>query len=717
MLMQLIEIKNDIPEQLYSSLKQRGIKEFRPPQELSIKNGLLKRENLVVASPTASGKTLIAELCCVKNIIEKKGKAIYLSPLKALAREKYSEFKKNYPSLNVMLSIGDYDSSDPWLERADIIICSNEKLDSLIRHSVPWLREINTIVVDEIHVLDQPDRGPTLEVLITRLKEFCSKAQILALSATIKNADELANWLDANLIKSDYRPVELKYGIYLDDKIFFDNEKIKLSGKDIPEHQIFENTLKMKKQILTFLSSRRNAESVAKKARSVAKNYLTIEEKKELENLSNQVLNVLESPTKQCKNLSECVKYGTAFHHAGLVSKQQTLIEDAFKKGIIKLISATPTLAFGCNLPSHTVLVRDLKRYSPEYGSDWIPVLEVHQMFGRSGRPEYDREGRALTIAKTESEKDEIYERYIVGEPEEIYSKLSAEPVLRMQTLGLIASREAPDKKSLFNFFEKTFFAYQYEDMCKIKNILKRIISELVEFDFVTISGEKLNPTKIGKRVAELYLDPLSAHLLIEKISKKKKSDMFWIHSICSCIEMFPLLRIYGNQFKELQELFFEFSEQLEEPNPWDVDYDNWIRAFKTSLMLLDWINEKSDSEILQEYRETPGILRRRLFVGDWLLYSASELARIKKQKEITPVLRKLRLRIKHGVGKELLNLIQLKGVGRIRARRLYNKGIKKISDVKKTDINILEKIIGVKTAKKLKEQTTEVSTTGQQTL
>lgn len=715
--MELKDIKYKLPEKLYNSLEQREIKKLRPPQKLSIDNGLLVGKNLIVASPTASGKTLVAEIACVKNVLEKGGKSIYLTPLKALAREKYNELKKSYPFLKIMLSIGDYDSSDPWLEKADIIICSNEKLDSLIRHSVPWLRDVNTIVVDEIHLLDQPDRGPTLEILITRLKEFCSEAQIVALSATIKNAKELAEWLDANLVKSDYRPVELEYGICFDNKIFFEKKEKKLSDEERPEHQVLKDTLKIKKQILVFLSSRRNAESVAKNARSITGKFLTPEEKKELEILSRQVLNALESPTKQCKNLSECVKYGTAFHHAGLVSKQHNLIENAFKKGIIKLISATPTLAFGLNLPSHTVLVRDLKRYSPEYGSDWIPVIEVHQMFGRAGRPEFDREGRALTVAKTEAEKDEIYERYIIGEPEEIYSKLSAEPVLRMQTLGLIASRETPDKKSLFNFFKKTFFAYQYEDMGKIKNILKRIIDELRDFDFVTISGEKLNPTKIGKRVAELYIDPLSANFLIEKISKGKTGDIFWLHSICSCTEMFPLLRIYGNQFKELQELFFEFSEQLEEPNPWDVDYDNWIRAFKTSLMLLDWINEKTDSEILQEYRETPGILRRRLFISDWLLYSASELARIKKQKETISTLRKLRLRIKHGVGKELLNLIQLKGIGRVRARKLYDAGIKKISDVKKTNTKVLEKIIGSKTARKLKEQTTKETTSEQKTL
>jgi helicase len=698
-----IEIKDKIPKELHERLKH--IDEFRPPQELAIKNGLLEGKNLVVASPTASGKTLIAEIAIVNNILNKGGKAIYLTPLKSLASEKYNEFKEKYPSLNVMLSIGDYDSSDPWLQKADIIVCSNEKLDSLMRHNVPWIREVNTIVIDEIHVLDQPDRGPTLEILITRLKEFCKNAQIIALSATIQNAKELAEWLNANLVKSNYRPVELEYGVYLDGKLYFEDKVKNLPEARLPEHQIIKDTLDMKKQILVFLSSRRNAEAVAKNARQVVEKYLTKEEKEKLEKLSYEILHVLELPTKQCEILSECVKYGTAFHHAGLVGKQQRMIEEAFKQGLIKVISATPTLAFGVNLPSHTVLVRDLKRYSPDYGSNWIPVLEVQQMFGRAGRPKFDREGRALMIAKSEIEKDEIFEKYVKGNPEEIYSKLSAEPILRMQVLGLIASGEVSSKENLLNFFSKTFFAKQYANLEKIESKLDKVIELLLGYGFITIERDKLLPTRIGKRVAELYIDPESAHLLIEKIKQKRKSEMFWLHSICSCTEMFPLLRVSPKEFTELQKIYLDFSNDIDEPSPWELDYEIWVRAFKTSLMLFDWINEKTEARILEEYKETPGVLRNRIYIADWLLYSAYELARILKAKELLLPLNKLRLRIKNGVKEELLNLLQLEGVGRVRARKLYRAGIKKISDIKKVPQDKLAVIVGPKTALKIKKQ------------
>ena len=221
----------------------------------------------------------------------------------------------------------------------------------------------------------------------------------------------------------------------------------------------------------------------------------------------------------------------------------------------------------------------------------------------------------------------------------------------------------------------------------------------------------------LGKRVAELYIDPESANLLIEKIDKKKDENMYWLHSICSCTEMFPLLRVTPKEFNDLQISYANFENEIDEAKPWSIDYERWIRAFKTSLLFLDWVNEKTEATLLQEYKETPGALRRRIFLADWLLYSAYELARIKKRKELLLPLRKLRLRMKSGVKEELLNLLQLEGIGRIRARKLFHAKIKKISDVKKTDIKILSKLIGPKIAEKIKKQTSKTSSLKQQSL
>ncbi|MCK4588799.1 MAG: DEAD/DEAH box helicase [Nanoarchaeota archaeon] len=218
--MKITEIKGQIPDKLYQILKKE-IKELRPCQEKAIKQGLLQNKNLLVCTPTASGKTLVAEIAALKNILEDKGKAVYIVPLKALAREKYKDFKNRYGHLSkIAMSIGDMDKSDSYLSEFDLIITTSEKLDSLIRHRAPWLNKIGTIIVDEVHLLNDPGRGPTLEITLTILKQIL-KAQLIALSATIGNPEELAKWLEAELIQDNWRPVELKKGIYFQGKVEF----------------------------------------------------------------------------------------------------------------------------------------------------------------------------------------------------------------------------------------------------------------------------------------------------------------------------------------------------------------------------------------------------------------------------------------------------------------------------------------------------------------
>lgn len=219
--MELISIKDSIPNGLYGVL-EKEITSLRPAQEKSVKKGLLEGKNLLVCTPTASGKTLIAELAALKSIIEGKGKALYIVPLKALGYEKFKDFKRRYEKVaKVALSIGDIDSADPYLADYDLIVTTSEKLDSLIRHHAPWLSSVATVVVDEIHLLNDAERGPTLEILLTILKQLLKNAQIIGLSATIGNAEELAEWLDADLVVDDWRPVKLHKGIYLDGKIEF----------------------------------------------------------------------------------------------------------------------------------------------------------------------------------------------------------------------------------------------------------------------------------------------------------------------------------------------------------------------------------------------------------------------------------------------------------------------------------------------------------------
>ena len=218
----LSDLSGKIPQQLLDILAKSGIGELRPAQQKSVKAGLLNGKNLLVCTPTASGKTLIAELVMLKNILERKGTAIYIVPLKALGNEKHRDFQERYGGVcKVALSIGDLDSADPYLADYDLIVTTSEKLDSLLRHHAPWLKNVATVVVDEIHLLNDPHRGPTLEILITMLRELLHDVQVLGLSATIGNPAELAEWLGATLVQDSWRPVKLAQGVYREGRIHY----------------------------------------------------------------------------------------------------------------------------------------------------------------------------------------------------------------------------------------------------------------------------------------------------------------------------------------------------------------------------------------------------------------------------------------------------------------------------------------------------------------
>lgn len=215
----------ELPKEAQEVLAKENITKLRPAQEKAIKSGLFKDKSLLVCTPTASGKTLIAEMAAAKHILKGKGKTIYIVPLIALATEKHKEFKRKYGQLySIALSIGDYDSSETRLIDADLIICTAEKLDSLIRHHTPWLKFVSLVIIDEIHLLNDVSRGPTLEIIITVLKKLLPKVQIIGLSATIGNPKELAEWLDAELVIDTWRPVPLKKGVYLQGEIEFEKE-------------------------------------------------------------------------------------------------------------------------------------------------------------------------------------------------------------------------------------------------------------------------------------------------------------------------------------------------------------------------------------------------------------------------------------------------------------------------------------------------------------
>ncbi|NIR86029.1 DEAD/DEAH box helicase [Candidatus Bathyarchaeota archaeon] len=709
-----------VPESAKQIVIKSGITELYPPQEEAIRAGALEGKNLVLASPTASGKTLIAELCAVKNVLEKDGKVLYLTPLRALASEKYEEFKR-YTALRkgsgrkvrVGISTGDYDSSDPWLERYDIIVTTNEKADSLLRHRARWMSEISLIVADEVHLLNDAERGPTLEVVLARLMQVNPDAQLLALSATVKNAEEAAEWLNAGYVTTEWRPVVLKEGVLLQNEVQFkDGGALKIEKPTRnPAVNLAVHIVQSGGQALIFASTRRNSVSLAKKAAKGIKTILSKPMKRSLKRIAKQVLSAGEQ-TRISKLLAELTQQGTAFHHAGLSGAHRKIIEDAFREGKIKVLTATPTLAFGVNLPARMVVIHDYRRYEPGYGYYPIAVLEYKQMAGRAGRPRYDKIGEALLIAKTEDERDYLMESYVLAEPERIWSKLAVERILRSHVLATIAADFAHTEQGIYDFFGKTFYAYQYDPRA-IKGVITKILKFLFEEKMIEVSGENVYATRFGRRVSELYIDPVSAVMIRDALFSRapQLTDISFLHMIARTPDMFPKLRPYSREIDDLSLFVDEHREEFmfEVPDEWidRIDYEEFLGEAKLARVLNAWIEETTEDQTIERFRVQPGDLYRLIGAARWLLYASHELARLFGHKDLLPRIAELMERIEKGVKAELLPLVRLEGIGRVRSRVLYNSGLKTVEDMKKVPLEKLTSLplIGPKLAKKIKEQ------------
>lgn len=474
-----------------------------------------------------------------------------------------------------------------------------------------------------------------------------------------------------------------------------------------PLLDIVHDTLKRNKQALVFVNSKRGAE---KTAEDIAR---SLKHEKDNNSLSDQTLKVLSKPTKQCERLALCLRKNIAFHHAGLHSKQKEIVEENFKKGTVKIICCTPTLAAGVDLPAFRAIIRDVRRYSGFMGMEFIPVLEFLQMAGRAGRPKFDSYGEAITIASTEAENEKIIETFIHGVPEEIISKLAVEPVLRTYLLSLIATDIISSEEQIMDFFSKTFWAHQYKDLNKLETEIQRILNMLESWNFITHESKKYKATLIGRRVSELYLDPLTAHDFITALEKTKSiatKDISFIHLISTTLEMRPYLKVKTKEYTETQEKVLKYSSYLliKEPSEFDPEYEDWLNAFKTSLLLESWTEEKDDEYLLETFDARPGETRTKLEIADWLLYANYELAKLLNKKDILKYIWKTKTRLKYGIKEELLPLIKLEGIGRVRARKLHNSGIKDLGDIKKVDIKQLGLIVGFEVAISIKKQVGE---------
>ncbi len=720
-----------VPDWLSGHLQDADIEALYPPQAEAVEAGVTEGDNLVASVPTASGKTLVAELAMLSAVAgEASGKALYIVPLRALASEKAEEFAQfEQYGIEVGVSTGNYDSDGGWLADKDIIVATSEKVDSLVRNDADWIADLSCVVADEVHLVDDGQRGPTLEVTLAKLRQLNAGLQTVALSATIGNADELADWLDAELVDSDWRPIELQKGVHYGQALHLEDgsqQRLEVRNGESETAAIVRDTLADDGSTLVFVNSRRNAEAAARRLASTTRDFLDADERAALAEIAAEIRDV--SDTETSDDLADAVEGGAAFHHAGLASDHRALIEGAFRDRLLKMVCATPTLAAGVNTPSRRVVVRDWRRYDGSTGGMApLSVLEVHQMMGRAGRPGLDPYGEAVLLANSHDELDELFERYVWAEPEPVRSKLAAQPALRTHLLATVASGFASSREGLLEFLERTLHATQNADRSELERVTDQMLDYLEVNDFLTREGDQLQATGLGHTVSRLYLDPMSAAEIIDGLRdwersggrgaeasreagdeepagftraselgtaddgddgpREPPSALGLYHLVARTPDMYELYLRSGDE-EEFTQLAYERETEFLGPMPSEYEddrFEDWLAALKTARLLEDWASEIDESTITDRYGVGPGDIRGKVETTQWLLGAAESLAG-ELGLDCAPAVREARTRVEHGVRSELVDLASVRGVGRKRARRLYDAGIRTRGDLREAD-------------------------------
>ena len=707
--------KLDLEPAAIDFLTSEGFEKLYEPQAYSVDAGILDGTSVLVSAPTASGKTLIAMLGMLAHLPKHKSKIVYLSPLRALAAEKFTEFKKLEKinlgrKIKVGISTGDFDSVEDKLENSDILVLTNEKMDALMRFGQSWISEIGLVIVDEIHLIGDEGRGPTLEMVLTRLKSglIGKIPQIIALSATITNSDELAEWLDCEHVESTWRPVPLSEAVYDDFSVTNqDRETYDVSFDYVGSSTIGlgVDSVKNGGQGLLFANTRTSAAKLAVDSGPPIEKILSNNELNELLKISKKILANNEH-TQLVKKLAFVVKQGVAFHHAGLNQKCREIIETEFRSGKIKLLSATPTLAAGVNLPARRVVISSVLRYNSQYGGNVpISVLEYKQLCGRAGRPQYDDEGESIIIGKNNQEL--LLERYVDGEPEPIESKIITPRSLRIHLLSLIVTSPSITEDKINEFFSETLGGTQTEDDI-IELHLENAKTFLLDEEFISENDGGFLATRFGQKVSRLYIDPMTArdfrNAIEYDIVKGGEHTFGFLHLVTTCDEFYPTF--------DLRQKDLEKASIVIENNRQTLIRIIEEEDCSRSLLALDlWTNEGTEVNLSEELGIESGDMHRMAETAEWLVYSLRELSREFRREDLVKELDVLRKRIVYGIKHELIDLVRIRNVGRVRARILYKNGYKNRTALKKAPLEKLAEIdkIGMTIAKSIKSQVEKV--------
>lgn len=665
------------------------IKEFNPAQKAVIESGYLEdKSNYIICIPTASGKTVLGVLPMLKTILD-GGKAVYAAPLLSIQNEKVKEFK-SFEEHGI--NVGRHPAS------SDLSVMVFESFDALTRFSWNTLRDVDTLIIDEFHMIGEFTRGPTLESAITRAKIINSSMRIIALSATLRNIEEIEGWLEGKCVEHDYRPVPLH-------KEVLDAEMFNTKNKNDVIVKVLEKSIKDKSQALAFVSTRRFTESLATYVSKKINKKINLKQREQFKKVSDRILEVPKKkgslPTSTCVKLAESLEHGIAFHHAGLFNEQKEIIEDEFRNGNILMITATPSLMYGVNLPSKTVVIRDTTRWTGN-GPQPIPVFDYEQMSGRAGRPQYDDVGYSYLVAKTMDEASNLQDYYVEGEIELTNSKLvDNKDAIYKQIIAQINSSLSKNLDELTDFFGKTLYGYQMannpsmalfaED--SIKYELENAIDFLLQNRIIRATPEGLATTDFGNLIAKSNYSVETAVKIKEYVSSIDKINVSeFIYALCETPDV-PLISFKGRKSKD------PVLDKLSEEGLFAVDIGN-IEA--TAVSLMEWVDERNEYEIENKYNVYSASTRRSAYEASRLVKFAKDTSEVLGNYSKLKDFDFLSVRLYYGVKEDIIPLVVgVKRLGRKRARNLVNIFGNDLSGISENELQKVEGI-GPKLAEKI---------------
>ncbi|WP_440006978.1 DEAD/DEAH box helicase [Halomicrococcus sp. SG-WS-1] len=454
------------------NLLEPRFEELLPVQSLAVQNGLLDGEDQLVVSATATGKTLVGEMTGIDRVLNGKGKMLFLVPLVALANQKHEDFEEEYGDLvDVTIRVGasrvrdDGHAFDP---NADVIVGTYEGIDHALRTGRN-LGDIGTVVIDEVHTLQEGERGHRLDGLISRLKHYCEQreqrrqeydgAQWVYLSATVGNPSDLAESLRANLVEFEERPVPLERHVTFADG----KEKPDVENKLVRREFDRESSQGYRGQTIIFTNSRR-----------------------------------------RCHEISRKLEYSSAPYHAGLDYGRRKKVERMFADQELAAVVTTAALAAGVDFPASQVIFDSLAM-----GIEWLTVQEFHQMLGRAGRPDYHDRGKVYVLVEPDGSYHNSME---MSEDEVAFKLLKGE----MEDVRTLYDESAAVEETLANVTVAGKQAKRLNDRMIGDVPTKHALGKLLEYEFI----DGFEPTDLGRVVTTHFLAPDEAFKMLDGIRK-----------------------------------------------------------------------------------------------------------------------------------------------------------------------------------------------------